>query len=726
MKTYLQRTISRSRWVKILALSSAFVFSTNALWQAFGDPADWARDSIVGDKLALGSADAKPGRLEAPIKINVRVPVGRPTGSVSVTTLQAGKTYRIEIVGKYVWFTPNNGADAECSQYQSINDTTWQPNRLGAASPAFTGARTRQGSKLDDTKLDDAQIDDPFDVYLNGTEVNWQPVTDTGGGCNSRTHTYYSDFTPQTATRLSFHVFDPFNNNSMACVITESGGCAAEDENFVAMIYEGPKPMAEPGEVLVESVLIDPRNSKEPPEVRTVNDLQRGRAYRFVASGTYTVAAFPGYIGDAECGTVEHDDSQWTAHRWDFQGSPITDDIGDIYINGSEVDWSPRWNTNGKGCNVYDHTYHYVYESSVTGKARFLLQGDHHFLNEGLMKIDIYSIPNLGPVSDPAPVLKDLPVPTNSPKTSPGWTGSGCVVGTNGFVSIPCSVQVSARSRTGISVPLPAGTFRFQSVGSYAWHDPSKSYADAECSQWQVLPQVSDPTWLGSRFNGLAPAFGGTASDDPLDLYVAGQAVQWTPTSDSGGGCNSADHTYNYSHSQTSAKSVNFRIYDPVNVNALADGMLTVRIMTGAESALSAGDLLVSTVVLSPRSSLAGSTTVSLPKGKLHRIVASGTYRVGGYELDAECSSLSNGPWATSGFGATEDSGDVLIDGVARQWVPLQDSGGGCNSSGHEYRFNLVPRTTSPVTFRLRLDANLQYEGLIIIQVYAVGDGVKT
>ncbi|HVF12014.1 MAG TPA: hypothetical protein VNA87_02905, partial [Actinomycetota bacterium] len=67
-----------------------------------------------------------------------------------------------------------------------------------------------------------------------------------------------------------------------------------------------------------------------------------------------------------------------------------------------------------------------------------------------------------------------------------------------------------------------------------------------------------------------------------------------------------------------------------------------------------------------------------------------------------------------------------LIDGVSRQWVPLEDSGLGCNATGHEYRFNLTPRINAAVNFRLKLDPALHYEGLITIRVYAVGDGVST
>lgn len=714
----------RYRWAKIVALSCAFLLATNAIWQAFGDPFDWARDAVVPESLSQGS-DAKPAPIES-IKINVNIPLGRPTESVNQVLLTVGKPYRIEVSGRYLWFAPNNTADAECSQYESIMDSTWQQNRLGAASPAFTGGvRTRQGSRLDDTKLDDFHADDPFDVYVNGNETNWQPVVDTGGGCNSTNNTYYADITAET-TKLAFHIFDPFNNNSRACVLGSGGSCTSSSENFVARIYPGPKTLPEAGETLVESILVDPRNMKNPPEVKTLTELQRGRTYRFVASGTYTVNAYPGYVGDAECGIVDESGSQWTAHRWDYDGSDIKDDVGDVFVNGSEIEWTPRWDTNGKGCNVFDHTYYYVYQPAFTGKARFLLLGHHNLLNGGVIKIDIYTRTDPPTLPDPPPAVKDLPLQPAPTSTPPTWTGSNCSVGANGFVSVPCKVQVPANSRTGVSVPLAAGNYRLQSVGTYTWHAQPGNFSDAECAQWQVLPTANDPTWLGNRFGGLAPAFGGSPTDDPLDVYVAGRAVDWAPATDSGGGCNTADHIYNYVYSQSSSKAVNFKIYDPMNSNTLAKGELTIRIMPGPEPEAASNDLLVSTIVLNPRTSLSGNTGISLPKGKLHRIVATGTYKASGYELDAECSSRGSGGWLTGGFGPTEDTGDVLIDGISRQWIPLEDSGAGCNPSAHAYRFNLTPTRTAAVSFRLKLDPNLMYEGFIVIKVYAVGDGIRT
>jgi hypothetical protein len=99
--------------------------------------------------------------------------------------------------------------------------------------------------------------------------------------------------------------------------------------------------------------------------------------------------------------------------------------------------------------------------------------------------------------------------------------------------AFPQIVSVGAKS-TSVTTPflMSAGLhYRVTVSGTYRYAAPTTSRADAECS-------TSD----GKTWHALAPG-DTTAWTGLLDLWV-GRYRAWRPTTSTGGGCNTANHTY--------------------------------------------------------------------------------------------------------------------------------------------------------------------------------------
>jgi hypothetical protein len=91
-----------------------------------------------------------------------------------------------------------------------------------------------------------------------------------------------------------------------------------------------------------------------------------------------------------------------------------------------------------------------------------------------------------------------------------------------------------------------------------------------------------------------------------------------------------------------------------------------------------------------------------LKHGATYRITASGVWKHGkGHRArsDAQCTLTSHGWAPTSGGGVSVD-GDH-IESWGEQWLPVHDTGNGCNTKTHTYRLVLHQADSSTVTAQL-------------------------
>lgn len=112
----------------------------------------------------------------------VIVDAQNPLGTTTLTALEAGRPYVIEVTGTYTFDPVIGTADAECSTWAP--DTTYQRTRPGAPEPVL-------------------------DVVINELlGVDWQPVQADGNGCDTTNHAYRSVLTLPESQALNFRVKD--------------------------------------------------------------------------------------------------------------------------------------------------------------------------------------------------------------------------------------------------------------------------------------------------------------------------------------------------------------------------------------------------------------------------------------------------------------------------------------------------------------------------------------
>ena len=155
----------------------------------------------------------------------------------------------------------------------------------------------------------------------------------------------------------------------------------------------------------------------------------------------------------------------------------------------------------------------------------------------------------------------------------------------------------------------------------------------------------------------------------------------------------------------------------------------------------------LATVTVDSSSPVGSTTTVSLLAGRVYRIVASGTYQYHvesppAYLADAECSKepgrqtdllspVSSTLWGRERLTTDQTNGryseladsaqDLLVDGLAVEWVPMPAKGLGCNEldsvnpsvtvptsppttvgvHAHVYETYVLPEVTKPYTFKI-------------------------
>jgi hypothetical protein len=130
---------------------------------------------------AGAGADAQPAFTERLV-----VDAADPAGTTTANQLAAGATYQVTARGTYQ-AGGGQSADAECATYPP--DPTYRRSRLGVVQ---TGGP-----------------DDPYDLYLDGHQVDWVAVSPDIVGCDSGTHTYRVRFVPGRTGVLALRVAAP-------------------------------------------------------------------------------------------------------------------------------------------------------------------------------------------------------------------------------------------------------------------------------------------------------------------------------------------------------------------------------------------------------------------------------------------------------------------------------------------------------------------------------------
>ena len=238
---------------------------------------------------------------------------------------------------------------------------------------------------------------------------------------------------------------------------------------------------------------------------------------------------------------------------------------------------------------------------------------------------------------------------------------------------------------------LTAGQpYLIEASGTWKWGTRVNEIADAECS---TAPH--DKTWRRDRsVHSWQP------TSDHLDLYVDGNDLSADPDTDTGEGCDTANHTYRWTYTPQRTGRVKFASWDPTTLTDNS-GALTIRVISSTPV-----DQMTWSV---PGNAGAGVTSPgALAANETYIVTVAGTVSVGGgVTTDAECSTTPTDPvWRRDRVADVAYPGaerlDVLLDKQATTLTAVTDSGGSsCDVADHVYRTVLRPRDTRPINLRV-------------------------
>lgn len=283
---------------------------------------------------------------------------------------------------------------------------------------------------------------------------------------------------------------------------------------------------------------------------------------------------------------------------------------------------------------------------------------------------------------------------------------------------------VNSASSSGTTIALPAGEFTIEASGTYwdAWtkFPWSGRLADAECTHTDP-----DPTWNPYRWGaGALVLMGASPTEDPQDLYIDGDPVDWTPAD--GSPLCAADHIYRTPLTMAAAGTVTFSIYDPF-FYADNSGSLSVKVFPQEAAAAQSQTLLIGVAMVEASKSSPTSSGVPLLAGQQYRIEATGAYiwdkKGTGRNADAECTRIEGDlNWSPHRFDAQfgEDMLDLYIAGGSVDWTPITDTGDGCNAADHAYELLYTEGKNLPVDFIVRSTCYGCMSGTIQVRIYLV------
>lgn len=434
--------------------------------------------------------------------------------------------------------------------------------------------------------------------------------------------------------------------------------------------------------------------------------LVQGESYTLESRGTYVYVserpagapAIGGARSDAECTDLPPDPS-WQPHR--FAAYNPAEDWSDLYVNGSQVTWTPAV-PDALGCDASGtHTYTHTFTAPTTGRLHLGIYEEgpwNYHDNQGELTVLLRPTESL---------FGEYDIDSTDP--------DGVVI--NGL----------ADDRT----------YAIEVVGTYT---TAGVLADAECVTLRSSPAT--PV-------GLTPNLSRPQSADPYDVNVDGRAVDWTPQTPSAFGCDDIDHAYRYELAPRTAAG------PPAPATALAgraartpgtlrldidddnhadnQGTLAVRIfeVTRPQVAPSADPAddpeLVEEVVVDSRSSQGATSLAVLPGDRSYLLEVRGTYRWGGGQADAECSTELSDPVWRRGRSEVHGEGafDLMIDGTVVEWTALSPDARGCSTS-HVYRRIHHRVHTSQAHFVIADTNYNDNQGSLTVAVYLLGEAEPT
>lgn len=674
-------------------------------------------------------------------------------GTTTTRALSPLKSYRIEVTGIYRYSASALGlllADAECS--------------TNGTSPAFE--RNRYGAAF--TSPDDPK-DDPLDLYVSVlapglslfVERYWQPKkgTETGDDDNCSTAHSYELFAGRlpdgaqlgdsnalvqlpTDARLNFRVVEPGPQDNLG--------------RLSVKIFE----VAQPQLVATATV---PANSPAQvfatqPGTTTRYRLLAGKTYRMEVTGTYVYTSGPNFTADAEC-SIAGTDTTWREDRYGVILTPLDplDDPLDLYMNAKPQTWSPA-DEPGAKCSTAGHVYELTFVPQSDQEVSFhVYEPGSYGDNSGSLSVKVWLIPLdnaageavqvpdpqtvLGPILDPiGGALPHVITPPNldatlNPPPVKETQVADAVVPANSSTGVwahrlndvacnPPAGQAPTPSTPGCFMFAKGTTYRFEVSGTYGFMTIGNALADGECS-------FLGDSWQKDRYGPTVTPL--DPLDDPLDLYVNGANVDWTPKTDTGGGCNASGHLYNFTYAPAEDnKGARFNVYEfGYGDNS---GSLSVKVYRQEE-------ILLETVIVDARDADGTTTLAEVKPNRIYRFLVSGTFLYSGglwlgYESDAECTRTGYDPvwhphrWDFAGFG---DLTDLQINRNPNpatnpdpEWVPkIPDSTdpssprSKCNSTNHVYeRWTSFSKKQRPTLLVHDVEENMDNRGVLLVRIY--------
>lgn len=408
-----------------------------------------------------------------------------------------------------------------------------------------------------------------------------------------------------------------------------------------------PAPSAVPTVSLVETVAVDSAN---PNGASSAQPLVAGQQYLFEVSGTYQYGVG---VGDAECTTTTLD-ATFRPDRFNSFGS----DLNSMQIQHADTAWNPAI-PDATGCNSTDHHYRVLYTPSATASANFRISDSYYGDNAGVVSVAI-SLVNTPPQGTQIDAF-DL-----DSKDSNGATSA---------------VHLTADN-----------IYRVQVTGNFAFGVTAVT-ADAACFQVAGAPSQRSDT--PNRFGRPMATVGINRGE-----------VMWASSAVAPQACNDTDHTYTYDLPGGSAGPLQVGVLDGYYGDN--SGVLHVRVFVNPPSSAKLpqpSDLSPVETVRVDSTEPAGTNSLQpLVAGQQYVIEASGTYRYGAGDGDAECTTTTTDPTFVRDrylASAGSDVNSLQVAGADVSWTPLISDAAGCNTSSHRYRLLYTPTTTGAVNFRV-------------------------
>ena len=476
------------------------------------------------------------------------------------------------------------------------------------------------------------------EVWVNGREAAWAPEPSQPTGCDDTAHRYAYDVPAMPAgQRISVAVQDSWYGDNAGSLHIE--------------VYANPTPEAPvtPPLNTLETVQVD---STKPGGASTVEPLVAGQRYLFEVAGTYQYGLAS---ADAACTTGLNDPSYMRDRYTDTFGR----NLGLLQVNGSDATslWDPVV-PDANNCNTADHQYRMSFVPSATAPVNFKVNDTYYGDNTGFLTVRV-SIDGNPPQGDQ---VDEFAIDS---RDADGTTST---------------VQMQPDEAYRVQV---SGNFGFGVAGATA---------DAACVQVAGAP--GQRTEIPNQVARASATVG-----------IGGSEVAWVSTRVAPGACNDEDHTYIYDVPAGSSGPIQVGVLDSYHGDNA--GLLQVRIFQNPPptASLTSPNLSnIENVRVDTRSATGTASKAVLLAGEQYVLEASGIFDYGIGSGDAECTAAppdhSLAPDRFTGPDGS-DLASLQVAGADVEWVPVEDTGDGCNARDNRYRLAFSPATTGPVVFRV-------------------------